>query len=59
MKDFPVNYVELEDGIFDVVRAGKRTLPYSNFNFQVVTESPRVEFDGRLLTETDLLQEQL
>ena len=58
MKDFPVNYVELEDGILDAVAAADRVVPYSNFNFKVVVDNQPSAFDGKLLTAEDLHREQ-
>ena len=58
MLDFPINYVELEDGILDSVEAAGRDVPYSNFNFRVVIDNDPAMFDGKLLTQADLTTEQ-
>ena len=58
MLDFPINYVELEDGILDSVHAAARDVPYSNFNFRVVMDNGPVAFDGKMLTQADLKSEQ-
>ena len=58
MLDFPINYVELEDGILDSVDAAGRDVPYSNFNFRVIDQTGSAAFDGKLLTAADLKTEQ-
>ena len=57
--EFPVNYVELEDGILDAVGGGaERIQPYSNFNFRVVMDDQPSVFDGKFLSAEDLHGEQ-